>query len=113
MNITTRLLLLSGLALFAATGVAVTCSDMGDDVTRCRLEVTQDVTLERGSRNFDYLEYLIIAEHPSYPLKRSLIQFEDLSATDGCKVWHTRECDRQSLSVANSPPHGSSRMFPR
>ena len=55
MNVTTRLLLFSGLALFAATGVAVTCSDMGDDVMRCVLEVTQDVSLERESTNYNYL----------------------------------------------------------
>ena len=86
MNVNTRLLLFSGLALFAATGVAVTCSDMGDDVTRCSLKVTQDVSLESTSKNYNYLEYLMIAKHAGYPLKRSLIQFEDLPATDGCEV---------------------------
>jgi hypothetical protein len=43
-----------------------------------RLSVTQDVTLERGSRNFNYLRYLIVGTHPNYPLKRSLLQFENV-----------------------------------
>ncbi|CAN0109711.1 unnamed protein product, partial [Ascophyllum nodosum] len=59
---------------------------MGDDVTRCSLKVTQDVSLESTSKNYNYLEYLMIAKHAGYPLKRSLIQFEDLPATDGCET---------------------------
>ena len=43
-----------------------------------KLRVTQDVTLERGSVNFNSLEYLIVSKHPGYPNKRSLVQFEDL-----------------------------------
>lgn len=42
------------------------------------LKVKQDVTLERGSTNFNRLPYLIIGRHPGYPLKRSLVQFENL-----------------------------------
>jgi hypothetical protein len=44
-----------------------------------KLPVTQDVTLERGTRNYNYLRYLLLATHPQYPLKRSLLQFQDLS----------------------------------
>ena len=43
-----------------------------------RLEVVEDVTLERGSMNFNYLEYLIVGLHPSFPKKRSLLKFEDV-----------------------------------
>lgn len=84
---TVRFVLFAGLlALFAITGAAATCTYVGDDVTSCRLEVVQDVTLESSSTNYNSLEYLLIGEHPGYPLKRSLIQFEDLPDTDGCEV---------------------------
>ena len=43
-----------------------------------RLEVKQDVSLERGSTNYNYLQYLLVSKHPQYPNKRSLVQFEDL-----------------------------------
>ena len=46
-----------------------------------KLSVSQDVTLERGSTNFNYLEYLIVSRHPGYPNKRSLVQFEDLPSS--------------------------------
>ena len=46
-----------------------------------KLSVTQDVTLERGSQNFNSLEYLIVSKHPEYPNKRSLVQFEDLPSS--------------------------------
>lgn len=42
------------------------------------LRVTADVTLERGSRNFNYLPYLIVGKHPGYPLKRSLMKFDNI-----------------------------------
>ncbi|XP_028405517.1 uncharacterized protein LOC114528120 [Dendronephthya gigantea] len=48
-----------------------------------RLRVVQDVTLERGNVNFDYLKYLIVGTHPNYPLKRSLVQFHPLQV-HGC-----------------------------
>ncbi|XP_057311009.1 uncharacterized protein LOC130648899 [Hydractinia symbiolongicarpus] len=51
------------------------------------LNVRQDVTLERGSTNFNFLKYLIIGRHPGYPLKRSLVQFESLrSSCPGQKI---------------------------
>ena len=46
-----------------------------------KLSVTQDVTLERGSRNFNSLKYLIVSKHPGYPNKRSLVQFENLPSS--------------------------------
>lgn len=46
-----------------------------------KLGVTQDVTLERGTANFNYLRYLIVSRHPQYPNKRSLVQFEKLPSS--------------------------------
>ena len=40
----------------------------------------QDVSLERGTTNYNYLRYLLLGTHPGYPLKRSLLQFQDLDA---------------------------------
>ena len=42
------------------------------------LTVTKDVTLERGSTNFNYLPYLIVGTHPGFPMKRSLMQFQNI-----------------------------------
>ncbi|XP_028407893.1 uncharacterized protein LOC114530526 [Dendronephthya gigantea] len=44
------------------------------------LKVVEDVTLERGSTNFNYLPYLIVGTHPGYPLKRSLMRFQNIPA---------------------------------
>ena len=46
-----------------------------------KLNLTQDVTLDRGSQNFNSLEYLIVSKIPMYPNKRSLVQFEDLPSS--------------------------------
>ena len=43
-----------------------------------KLEVTQDVTLESASSNYNWLQYLLVSKHPQYPNKRSLVQFENL-----------------------------------
>ena len=43
-----------------------------------KLGVVQDVTLERSSVNWNFLQYLIVSKHPRYPNKRSLVQFENL-----------------------------------
>ena len=57
--------------------VSVTALPYGGYSKVYRLDVTQDVTLERASRNFNYLRYLIVAWHPGFPNKRSLVQFEN------------------------------------
>ena len=46
-----------------------------------KLNLTQDVTLERGSQNFNYLDFLIVSKIPTFPNKRSLVQFEDLPSS--------------------------------
>jgi hypothetical protein len=65
--------------------VALAACTMVNGLFFTRLRVTQDVTLERGSRNFNYLRYLIVGTHPGYPLKRSLLKFHPLQV---------RACDR-------------------
>ena len=51
--------------------------------TTYRLEVEEDVTLERGITNFNGLKYLIAGFHPGYPKKRSLLRFENIPSV--CK----------------------------
>ena len=55
----------------------VTTYDTGKGLV-FKLKVTQDVTLERGSSNYNWLQYLLVSKHPQYPNKRSLVQFENL-----------------------------------
>ena len=68
-------LLMAALVPLPARGVMTFDTGAGKEY---KLRVTQDVTLERGSVNFNSLEYLIVSKHPGYPNKRSLVQFEDL-----------------------------------
>ena len=42
------------------------------------MKVVEDVSLERGTTNFNYLQYLIVGFHIEYPKKRSLLRFEDV-----------------------------------
>ena len=42
------------------------------------LNVEQDVCLETSNTNYNSLQWLIVARHPGYPNKRSLIQFDNL-----------------------------------
>ena len=46
-----------------------------------RLKVVQDVWLEQPHWNYNGHSFFILARHSGYPLKRSLIQFEDLPST--------------------------------
>ncbi len=61
---------------------AVTCLPQGNRIL-CRLEATGDVWLETPSNNYGNYDFLIVGKHPGYPLKRTLIQFEDIPQT--CK----------------------------
>ena len=58
-------------------------TDLGPGIDVYTLKVVEDVTLERESTNFNYLEYLITSYHAGYPKKRSLLRFEDVPS--GCK----------------------------
>lgn len=60
--------------------------DLGDNTFVYRLPGHQDVTLERGSKNVDYLDSLIIGFHPGYPKKRSLVQVDNMSSNSGYEV---------------------------
>ena len=51
-----------------------------------RLNVRQDVSLERVNSNFNYLRFLMVSKHPQYANKRSLVQFED--PPRACKASH-------------------------
>ena len=51
--------------------------------TSYKLKVVEDVTLERGTTNFNNLKYLIAGFHIEYPKKRSLLRFENVPS--GCK----------------------------
>ena len=46
--------------------------------TLYKLNVTEDVDLERPTRNYNNLQWLIVGAHVLYPTKRSLIRFEDI-----------------------------------
>ena len=67
-------------ALLASTLEGVTSFNTGAG-TIYWLHVVQDVTLESGSTNYNYLNHLIVATHPGCPNKRSLVQFEHLPST--------------------------------
>ena len=54
------------------------CSTVRSDTQLCRLNATGDVWLESSTRNNNDRNYLIVGLHPSFPLKRSLIKFEDI-----------------------------------
>ena len=59
-------------------GEAVAQTDLGPGITVYKLNVVEDVTLERESSNFNYLQFLITSYHPGYPKKRSLLRFENI-----------------------------------
>ncbi|XP_065906878.1 uncharacterized protein [Dysidea avara] len=62
---------------------AVVLLSFGGESDAHTLKVVEDVTLERGSTNFNYLKYLIVGLHPNYPKKRSLLKFEDVPSRCG------------------------------
>ena len=42
------------------------------------LRVTQDVSLQRATRNYNWLPYLMVSKLTDFPNKRSLVQFENV-----------------------------------
>lgn len=80
------------LVLLSVLISALTCRDVhaeylayvGDGRFLYQLDVVQDVWLERSNANYNNLDSLIVGEHLGFPLKRSLLQFEDLPADSGC-----------------------------
>ena len=70
------LFIISLSALLFANSEAYTSWNSGAGVVY-KLPVTQDVWLE-GSSNKNSYDFIIVAKHPQYPNKRSLLQFESL-----------------------------------
>ena len=71
-----------------------------------RLKVTQNAWLEGSDNKYGVAaEYLIVAKHPEYPKKRTLIQFEDIPS----ECTHIREA-KMYLCYAYS--HKASWMSP-
>ena len=68
--------------LVASLAVCILLSVGGTfgQTTSYRLNVVEDVTLERGTTNFNYLPYLIAGPHPgsSNLKKRSLLRFQNV-----------------------------------
>ena len=42
------------------------------------IKVTQDVWLERSYSNYNSYPFLLVGKHPAYPLKRTLMKFQDI-----------------------------------
>lgn len=87
-NKTMKRVFFGALCLLGAANTLVsgqTCTYVGNGKTSCRLDVVQDVWIERPTTNYNNYDWLLIAKHPGYPLKRSLLQFEDFSWDEsGC-----------------------------
>ena len=64
--------------LMIAFGISTCLAQNLGARTLYRLNVVEDVSLERSSRNFNYMEWLIVGRHIQYPKKRSSVRFEDV-----------------------------------
>ena len=51
---------------------------------RYRLNVVEDVWLERSATNYNNYPYLLVSKHTQFPKKRSLVRFEDVPSS--CSV---------------------------
>ena len=81
-----------------------------DDGTLYKLQVVEDVWLERSTRNYNSYQWLTIGTHLDYPKKRSLLRFEDIpivavqqSTMQWCistTIIHTRPCSWHSVTQA-------------
>lgn len=89
-TITTRMLLI-GLSFIGTISVAsgYACTYRGQGASSCKVEEAQDVWLERSSHNYNDWEFLLIGKLTDYPLKRSLLQFEDFSNSTDCPTVRT------------------------
>jgi len=84
-----NLVIIAAVLIFLSIGESFGQRKLGPTITMYKLKVVEDVTLERGSTNFNYLRYLIVGYHPGFPKKRSLLRFEDVPS--GCKfVTHAK-----------------------
>lgn len=65
--------------VFILSFVQVSFSCSCSPVTLCRLDATEDVIVYSSTQN--HFNFLIVGLHPYYPLKRSLLKFEDIPST--------------------------------
>ena len=66
--------------IFATYSTQATPWNSGDG-NIYKLKVVQDVWLERSNVNYNHYRWLIVARLYQFPLKRSLIQFQDLPSS--------------------------------
>ena len=76
---------LKSLLLFAllSAGYSYNCTHTQEGHLLCHLLATEDVFIY-NSLNQNHFDFLIVGLHPRYPLKRSLLKFEDIPPT--CNV---------------------------
>ena len=77
MEIFTTLIVISLIGICSSYNCSLTDKDGN---TLCRLEATGDVWLESSARK-NFYDFLIVGKHAGYPLKRSLLAFEDIPST--------------------------------
>jgi len=75
---------------------------------RYTLNVVEDVWIERSTSNYNHYRYLIVGKHPGYPIKRSLVKFQDVP--NSCNVvnhammylyyWYSHKASWQSTAQA-------------
>ena len=58
-------------------GTCIAQTDLGSG-TYYRLNVEEDVWLERPTINYDNRKWLVVGKHPEWPKKRSLLKFESV-----------------------------------
>ena len=77
-----KLIIITTLVLVATEcSLALITNDFGNGILH-RLNVTDDVFVYNQG-NQDHFNFLIVGNHPGYPLKRTLVKFEDIPRT--CK----------------------------
>ena len=74
------LLVVVFLLSFAQVSFSYSCSPVGNGNMLCRLSITEDVFVY-DSTNQNHYNFLIVGLHPRYPLKRTLLKFEDIPKT--------------------------------
>ena len=96
------------LILVAATRccLAITTTDLGDGIVHV-MDATSDVFVYSGT-NQNFYNFLIVGTHPGYPLKRTLIKFEDIptscnktmkSAKLYLYYWYSHKASYQSVQA--------------
>ena len=99
------------LLLFAQFCRSAHCSNYEDEnvITCISLNATQDVWIE-GTSNRNYEDSLSVGVHPLFPIRRSLVQFEDIPSNCQCVRWavlhvHFRYAHKASFLSYERVPH--------